>query len=392
MPDALNQVSGSIGGPIVKDKTFFFAAADYTRQDRTTFLSPTPLRSAAGGRRIYVGNYRQALVNARLDHKLNAAQTLMVRVNVDRFYDTNPKDAVSGNGAERARRYTRRSWTARSTTRRSSRRELLNEARFAYPERRPGDALGAACRCRPRTRAPDRCRSRSASRARRTSSATRSQFSDTLSWSQRPALRCASAAASRTHVGRHRQRAGQRVHARHVHVPEPDDRPPFDQLTLADVQQYTQPISFGITSYELKQWLSAVFAQDSFRVSNDLTLDLGLRYDRQTLTDATKNFAPRVGFGWHPSGDPGPAMRGGYGMYYTQIRANAVAGFVLGGLDGLITYTATPGQTGLPDLPDGRACRCRSIRERCRCRSCRRATSRSAPGSAFYYAQFCDID
>ena len=31
---------------------------------------------------------------------------------------------------------------------------------------------------------------------------------------------------------------------------------PFDQLTLADVQQYTQPISFGITSYELTQWLS----------------------------------------------------------------------------------------------------------------------------------------
>ena len=41
MPDELNQVSGSIGGPIVKDKTFFFATADYTRQDRTTFLSST---------------------------------------------------------------------------------------------------------------------------------------------------------------------------------------------------------------------------------------------------------------------------------------------------------------------------------------------------------------
>ena len=31
---------------------------------------------------------------------------------------------------------------------------------------------------------------------------------------------------------------------------------PFEQLTLADVQQYTQPISYGITSYELKQWMS----------------------------------------------------------------------------------------------------------------------------------------
>src|SRR5206468_12863290 len=41
LPDELNQISGSIGGRIVRDKTFFFATADYTRQDRTTFLSST---------------------------------------------------------------------------------------------------------------------------------------------------------------------------------------------------------------------------------------------------------------------------------------------------------------------------------------------------------------
>ena len=76
---------------------------------------------------------------------------------------------------------------------------------------------------------------------------------------------------------------------------------PFDQLTLADVQNYTQPINFGISSYELKQWLyTGVRAGQHPRAADDLTLDLGLRYDRQTLTDATKNFAPRVGFGWHP--------------------------------------------------------------------------------------------
>ena len=39
-------------------------------------------------------------------------------------------------------------------------------------------------------------------------------------------------------------------------------------------------------------------------------------------------------------------------MYYTQIRSNAVAGYLVNGLDGLTTYTATPGQTRFPDLPD----------------------------------------
>ena len=128
---------------------------------------------------------------------------------------------------------------------------------------------------------------------------------------------------------------------------------PFTSLTLNDVQQYTQPISFGVSSYNLKQWMSVLYAQDNFRVSDDLTLDLGLRYDRQTLTDATNNLVPRVGFGWHPNGDPHLAIRGGYGMYYTQIRANALASALTGGLDGLVTYTATPGQLGFPTCLTG---------------------------------------
>jgi len=128
---------------------------------------------------------------------------------------------------------------------------------------------------------------------------------------------------------------------------------PFDQLTLADVQNYTQPIDFGINSYRLPQWLYTGFVQDDWKVRPDFTLNLGLRYDRQTLTGAKKNFAPRVGFGWNPGGDARTSIRGGYGMYYTQIRSNAVAGYLVNGLDGLTTYTATPGQIGFPTCLTG---------------------------------------
>ena len=63
MPDVLNQFSGSVGAPLVKDKTFFFATADYTMQDRTTFLSPTlpSFVLPADGSLDYEGNYRQTL-------------------------------------------------------------------------------------------------------------------------------------------------------------------------------------------------------------------------------------------------------------------------------------------------------------------------------------------
>jgi hypothetical protein len=103
-----------------------------------------------------------------------------------------------------------------------------------------------------------------------------------------------------------------------------------------------------VTTYDLGQWLYSGFVQDSLRANNDLTLDLGLRYDRQTLTDANANFAPRVGFGWHPNGDPRLSVRGGYGMYYTQIRSNLIGATLVGGLDGVATYTAVPGQFGFP--------------------------------------------
>ena len=135
IPDQLNQVSGSIGGPIVKDKTFFFATADYTRQNRTTFLSSTlpAFVLPADGHLDYTGHYRQFLFDGRLDHKFTPNQALMLRMNVDRFFDDNPQDAVGGTSAPSvARKYSRRAWTAQANYTSVISSHLLNEARFAY--------------------------------------------------------------------------------------------------------------------------------------------------------------------------------------------------------------------------------------------------------------------
>jgi hypothetical protein len=180
------------------------------------------------------------------------------------------------------------------------------------------------------------------------------QFSDTLSWSH----------------GKHYVRAGGNVinHTSGGFGNEPGTPllgtftfktatiKPFDQLTLGDVQQYTQPISFGITDYKLTQRLYTAFVEDSIQVTNNLNVDAGLRYDRQTLTDAKKNFEPRIGFGWHPNGDPRLAIRGGYGLYYTQIQSNLIASYLVNGLDGLTTYTATSTQFGFPTCLTGPSC------------------------------------
>lgn len=352
-PDQLNQYSVSIGAPIVKDKTFIFATADYTMQDRTTFLSPTlpAFVLPADGHLDYEGNYRQTLAQVRVDHRLTPSQSLMARVNLDRFYDTNPNDAVAGTSAPSvARKYSRRSMTGQVNLTSVLGSQIVNEARVAYLNGDPITVWEAQAFSTAYTRSGSVPFTIGQSRVSDLFG-RQAQFSDTLSWSH----------------GRHTVRLGTSLihHTSGGTGNEPGfatlgtftflntTTAPFDSLTLADVQQYTQPISHGVTSYELNQWLLTGYAQDSLRISDDLTLDLGVRYDRQTLTDATKNFAPRAGFGWHPGGDARLAIRGGFGLYYTQIRSNAIAGALTGGLDGYTTYTATPGQLGFPGCLTG---------------------------------------
>ena len=353
VPDALSQYSGSIGGALIKDKTFFFATGDYTRQNRTAFLSSTlpAFLLPANGNLAYEGHYRQTLFNGRLDHKLTSNQTLMFRMNVDRFHDDNPQDAVGGTNAPSvARGYARRSWTAQLNHTAVLSPNLLNEARIAYLHGDPVTLWEAQTLSTTYTRAGSVPFTIGQSRLSNLYG-YQTQFSDTLTWSR----------------GRHHVRfGGSLIHHRSGGTgSEPGTAvlgtftfnstttAPFDQLTLANVQQYTQPIDFGINSYKLKQRLYSGFVQDSIHVRRDFTIDLGLRYDRQTLTNATKDFGPRVGFGWNPKGDSRWSIRGGYGMYYTQIQSNLIASYLVNGLDGLTTYTATPGQLGFPTCLTG---------------------------------------
>lgn len=360
IPDTLAQASGTVGGPIIKDRTFFFLTAERTYQNRTTSLSSTlpAFLLPANGDREYTGHYRQTIFDGRLDHKFTETQNLMWRFNFDRFFDDNPQDAVGGTNAPSvARRYSRSSWTTQVNYTAIFTPNLLNEFRFAFLNGDPVTKWEAQTLSTTYTRGSgNNAVPFTIGQSRQSDLFSRQfQFADTLSWT----------------TGKHYFRFGGNIalHQSGGTGNEPGaltlgtftflttnparNTLPFDQLTLADVQNYQQPINFGISSYDLSQWLITGFVQDKFRVLPDLTLDLGLRYDRQTLTDAKTNFEPRIGFAWSPKGDARTVIRGGYGMYYTQIRTNVLAGYLVNGLDGIATYTATPGQTGFPTCLSG---------------------------------------
>ena len=115
---------------------------------------------------------------------------------------------------------------------------------------------------------------------------------------------------------------------------------------IANVANYQQ--SYGNANYLVDDQLWALFAQDDFHIFPRLTLNGGLRYERQTLTDAKLNFAPRIGFVFDTRGNGSTVIRGGFGIYYSQIVDNSFASYALGEPTGVFTYTATPGQVGFP--------------------------------------------
>ena len=61
------------------------------------------------------------------------------------------------------------------------------------------------------------------------------------------------------------------------------------------------------------------FVADSWHVNKKLTLNLGLRYDHQKITNDDNNIAPRVGFAYDLKGDGKTVIRGGGGWFYNYV-------------------------------------------------------------------------
>ncbi len=62
------------------------------------------------------------------------------------------------------------------------------------------------------------------------------------------------------------------------------------------------------------------FAEDKWRVADNLTLNIGLRYDHQRHTpDSSADFGPRMGLAWDVAGNGTTVVRGGFGKFYAYL-------------------------------------------------------------------------
>jgi len=158
-------------------------------------------------------------------------------------------------------------------------------------------------------------------------------------------------------------------------------------FTFNSLQDYMNNTAFRLqlaqqtASFEATQWQTFFFVQDDFRVRQDLTLNLGLRYELSTVplgffgaTDPqslsamvpgpvkkdTNNWAPRVGFAWSPRSDSKwlgngkTVVRGGWGMGYDVLFYNLLV-VDASNFPRVVTLDLNNVRDVYPNLPSGGA-------------------------------------
>lgn len=128
-----------------------------------------------------------------------------------------------------------------------------------------------------------------------------------------------------------------------------------------DVRVLSYSQSFVNPEVREAQWLAGVFAEDTFRASPDVTLTLGVRWDYDSVTNTPagdgdwNNLAPRVGVTWTLRGSQRHQIRGGYGIFYERIPFAVYSDTVFNGPDGgAVAVTFAPGTPFAPPaFPNG---------------------------------------
>jgi hypothetical protein len=404
------QFGGSVGGPFKRNKAWWFASAEY-RDQNASIQTGTRQYGANPSEDVILNTFaaaplREALVSTRVDYQLNPTNTLMARYSFDRSHDTNQASAATVTplltDTERQNSLNRfNALVAGWTTTLSSTKvnnlifsfntflnvipEFPNSApttfpaglaptnELIYPEIADGVNFNVP----------------------QSTHLNRYQWADTFTWA----------------LGKHTLHFGGEYQYANafgeINVFGSGSVMLTSNFGFADlnsdgaINDLDIPIAVAIQSAapiqpvpipNISNSYIAFFAQDDWRVTRNLTLNLGLRWDFDTDATGTssqygpcpnltsvptvpcswmanvidlshhpdrKNFGPRVGFAYDPFGHGKTVIRGGFGIYYDRI-VFEVPGYQLVQNDRALTINEYAGSTctfpGNPAPPSLNTC------------------------------------
>jgi hypothetical protein len=332
LPMNQQQYGGSVGGPIVRNRTFYFSNFEQRLLDQTGLVTILPEnvpiindRLAAVGYQgspvttgIYPNPVHSANLLGKLDHHVSGSDQLSIRYSLYRVTSDNSRGAGALNAptASAGLDNVDQSLAFGNTWTISPRTVNETRAQFSYGDLKapPTDTIGPAVSIL----GVASFGTLSGSPTRRVNKMY--QVVDNLSHQ----------------AGAHALRAG-------VDFVFNDDTITFPRsfrgsYAFSSLATFLSGTYSGFTQTFGDPVVSqtnpniGIYAQDEWRVGSSLTLNLGLRYDLQFLepinTDRN-NLSPRVGFAWSPSASQDLVIRGGAGLFFDRVPLRAVANAIL---------------------------------------------------------------
>jgi len=364
LPLTQAQAGASLGGPIVKNRTFYFSNFEIRdlNQSGLTTISPANVAiintrlAAIGypGPEISTGLFPNPVHNenflAKVDHQVNSKDLLTARYSLYHVMSINSRGAggLSGPTASANLFDTDQTIAVSNIMTLSSR--MVNETRGQFTNSNlaapPSDLIGPAV------------------------SISGVASFGTLSGSPTARLNRMGEAADNLsyQLGAHAIRFGADFLYNDDTITYPRSyRGSYSFSSLANFLSGTYNNS-GFTQTFANSVIAQTnpnvgfYAQDEWKASARLTLNLGVRYDLQflkTLVTDTNNVSPRAGFAWSPFASRKTIIRGGYGLFYDRIPLRALANALLSANNTVnpadlsqISISLSPGQAGAPVFPN----------------------------------------
>lgn len=329
IPNQQFQFGGSFGGPIIKNKTFFFLNYEGTGQDRGSFVDrPVP--------QVFNGKLRENLGLFKVDHRFTDDHSINLRLNGAYYTNTNPNDRVTF--LAQSTQPIQPSAAARSLIQNAgiqindtyTKNNFVNEFRVSYTNARPSTS-------QPITPSAVIVRAGLSTEGNAAFSDYRLQnteLADIMS----------------LQIGRHSLKFGGEYTRQQLSEESFQQFGTYNLDRTGAIVNFTQQL--GVNSLRSGQTRAAAFVQDDFRLTSQVTVNAGLRFDYQSIIRDRNNFGPRVGIAYDVAGKGTTIIRGGAGVYYDQpFYHGFTQRYLQGGLTAVTrTIVLTPAQLAAAGL------------------------------------------